>query len=160
VQLSAQFNSLRDGPRSVPRPRPLLLVVASIVAWAGSLIVCALLVAIGVRVFPDTAGYAHFQFADYAKLTTIGVLVGCVAWPIFCAVFVRPRLIYVAAGVLASVALLAPDAWILLHGAPMDAVLVLVAMHVGVAGVTLPALVLLAPPTVRPTRLPRSTHQQ
>jgi hypothetical protein len=160
VQLSKEINSLRNGSRTVPRPRPLLLVVASIAAWAGSLIVCALLVAIGVRVFPDTAGYVHFQFADYAKLTTIGVLVGCVAWPVFCAVFVRPRLVYVGAGVLASVALLAPDAWILLHGAPMHAVLVLVAMHVGVAGVMLPTLVLLAPPTVRPTRLPASTRQR
>jgi hypothetical protein len=135
-------------------------VLSSIVALSGSLLACALLVLIGVRVFPDTAGYVHFQFADYAKLTIIGVLVGCIAWPVFCAVFVRPRLMYVWATILASVVLLAPDAWILLHGAPLHAVIVLVAMHLAVAAVTLSALVFLAPPTLRRLRVPRSAARR
>jgi hypothetical protein len=160
VQLSTMLNSPGNKGRSVPRPRPLLLVLASIVALSGSLLACAVLVLIGVRVFPDTAGYAHFQFPDYAKLTTIGVLVGCVAWPVFCAVFVRPRLMYLWAAILASVVLLAPDGWILLHGAPVDAVDVLVAMHLAVAAVTVSALVFLAPPTLRPQRVPRSAGQR
>jgi hypothetical protein len=110
------------------------------------------LVLLAVRVFPATAGYAHFQFDDYAKLTTVGVLIGCVAWPVFCAVFVRARLMYLLAALVASVVLLAPDAWILLHGAPFDAVLVLVAMHIAVAAATCAALVLIAPPVARPAR--------
>jgi hypothetical protein len=146
VQLSSEINSFRDRTRVVRRPQPLRLVLASIVALSGSLVACAVLVLIGVRLFPETVGYAHFQFADYARLTTIGVVIGCVAWPVFCAVLVRARLMYVWATILASVVLLAPDAWILLRGAPIHAVVVLVAMHVAVAAVTLPALTLLAPP--------------
>jgi hypothetical protein len=160
MQLSTVVHSPGDRSRSIPRPRPLLLVVATIVALSGSLLACAVLVLIGVRVFPDTAGYVHFQFSDYAKLTTIGVLVGCVAWPVFCAVFVRPRLLYVWATILASAVLLAPDAWILLNGAPPHAVLVLVAMHLAVAAVMLSALVFLAPPTIKPKRAPRSAARR
>ena len=126
------------------------LVLASIVALTGSLLACSVLVLLGVRAFPATAGYVHFQFADYAKLTTIGVLVGCVAWPVFCAVFVRARLLYIWAAIAASVVLLAPDAWILLHGAPLEAVVVLVAMHVAVAAITLTALIFLAPAVPHP----------
>jgi hypothetical protein len=152
VRISAELNSLRTGSDRSPRPNPLLLVLASIVALSGSLLACAVLVLLGIRVFPATVGYAHFQFADYAKLTTIGVLIGCVAWPVFCAVFVRARLAYLWATIVASVVLLAPDGWILLHGAPFDAVLVLVAMHLAVAAVTCSALVLVAPPVARPAR--------
>jgi hypothetical protein len=152
VQLSTVVNLPTIKTGIVCRPRPLLLVLASIVAWSGSLLTCAVLVMIGVAVFPDTAGYVHFRFVDYAKLTTVGVLVGCVAWPVFCAVFVRPRLLYVWATILVSMVLLAPDAWILLHGAPAHAVVVLVAMHLAVAAVTLLGLLLLAPPVPRSAR--------
>ena len=131
-----------------------MLLLASIVALTGSLLACSVLVLLGVRSFPATAGYAHFQFPDYARLIIIGVLIGCVAWPVFCAVFVRARVLYLWAAVVASVVLLAPDAWILLHGAPPDAVLVLVAMHIAVAAVTVTALVFLAPPAPRSASRP------
>ncbi|HEX3679152.1 MAG TPA: hypothetical protein VHU90_05485 [Galbitalea sp.] len=160
MQLSTVLNPPGNRNRSIPRPRPLLLVVATVVALSGSLLACAVLVLIGVSVFPDTAGYVHFQFSDYAKLTTIGVLVGCIAWPVFCAVFVRPRLLYLWATILASVVLLAPDAWILLHGAPPHAVIILVAMHLAVAAATLSALLILAPPALRPMRVPRSAARR
>ena len=160
MQLSTVLNPPGNRSRSIPRPRPLLLVLATIVALTGPLLACAVLVLIGVRAFPDTVGYVHFQFPDYAKLTTIGVLIGCIAWPVFCAVFVRPRLLYVWGTILASVVLLAPDAWILLHGAPPHAVAVLVAMHLAVAAVTLLALLFLAPPTFRPARVPRSVGRR
>ena len=150
MRLSAELNSFREGAGVVRRPRPVRLVLASIVALTGSLLACSVLVLLGVRAFPATAGYVHFQFADYAKLTTIGVLVGCVAWPVFCAVFVRPRLLYIWAAIAASVVLLAPDAWILLHSAPLEAVVVLVAMHVAVAAITLTALIFLAPAVPHP----------
>ena len=46
-----------------------------------SLAADAALVALGTTVFPATNGYVHFQFADYAKLTVIGVLIAGAAWP-------------------------------------------------------------------------------
>ena len=57
------------------------IVVATVLSVAGSLLADAALVAIGTSVFPATKGYVHFQFHDYAKLTVIGVIVACTAWP-------------------------------------------------------------------------------
>ena len=57
-------------------------VFASLVAIVGSLVADAILVAIGVTVFPSTNGFPHFRFSDYATLTVIGVGAACVAWPI------------------------------------------------------------------------------
>jgi hypothetical protein len=34
------------------------------------------------HLFPRTAGYDHFRFSDYAKLTVIGVLIGAAGWPV------------------------------------------------------------------------------
>ena len=64
--------------------------MATVVAIVGSLLADALLVAMGTLVFPATKGYVHFHFADYAKLTIVGVIVACAAWPIV------PRLTSVA----------------------------------------------------------------
>src|ERR1700686_4265088 len=69
------------------RPRhsqPLMsrLVLATVAAVAGSLAADALLVVIGQALFPSTRGYVHFQFSDYAKLTVIGVIIACAAWPV------------------------------------------------------------------------------
>jgi hypothetical protein len=57
------------------------VVLATVVSLVGSLAVDAALVAIGEAVFPSTKGYVHFQFSDYSKLTIIGVIIACVAWP-------------------------------------------------------------------------------
>ena len=56
--------------------------MATVLAIAGSLAADAALVAIGTRLFPATKGYVHFQFDDYARLTVIGVVIACAAWPI------------------------------------------------------------------------------
>ena len=64
-------------PPSGPR-----VVAALALSVAGSLAVDALLVTLGEAVFPSTKGFGHFQFSDYAKLTVIGVLIACAAWPI------------------------------------------------------------------------------
>jgi hypothetical protein len=42
-------------------------------------------------VFPSTKGYGHFQFSDYAKLTIIGVIIACVAWPIVTRIYSAHR---------------------------------------------------------------------
>ena len=66
-------------------------VVATVASLAGSLLVDAGLVAIGEAVFPSTKGYGHFQFADYAKLTVVGVIVACLAWPVVVRISSSPR---------------------------------------------------------------------
>lgn len=50
------------------------VLAATLASIVGSLAADALLVVIGQAVFPSTRGYVHFQFADYAKLTVIGVI--------------------------------------------------------------------------------------
>ena len=58
------------------------VALATVLSVAGSLAADALLVFIGTRLFPSTKGYVHFQFHDYARLTVIGVLIACAAWPV------------------------------------------------------------------------------
>ena len=129
------------------QPSAGLVVVASIVALVGSLVADALLVVIGTKVFPSTKGYVHFQFSDYAKLTTIGVIGACVGWPIVTRVSSAPRWLYLRLAVLVTLVLLLPDVWILAHGAPLKAVFVLVLMHLAIAVVTYNAMVRIAPVT-------------
>jgi hypothetical protein len=58
------------------------VVLATVVSLAGSIAVDAALVAIGDAVFPSIKGYVHFRFSDSPKLTVIGVIIACVAWPL------------------------------------------------------------------------------
>jgi hypothetical protein len=120
------------------------VVVATVASLAGSLAADAILVAIGTAIFPSTKGYAHFQFSDYSKLTIIGVLIACVAWPVVTRISSAPRWLFFRLAIVVTVVLLAPDAWLLLRGAPSKAVLVLVVMHLAIAVVTYNCLVHLA----------------
>jgi hypothetical protein len=61
-----------DWAPSRQQPPPGRMVLATAVAIVGSLLADAILVAIGTAAFPATAGYGHFRFDDYAKLTVIG----------------------------------------------------------------------------------------
>lgn len=126
-------------------PRPLRVAVATAVALAGSLAADAALAAIGIALFPATRGYAHFQFADYAKLTVIGVLVACAGWPVVSRVSSAPRPLFRWLAVLVTVALYLPDLYLLVLGQPGTAVAVLMAMHLAIAVITYQALVRLAP---------------
>ncbi|MGO9456209.1 MAG: DUF6069 family protein [Acidimicrobiales bacterium] len=131
-------------------PRMAAVVVATVVALAGSLAADAALVALGTAIFPSTRGYVHFAFGDYAKLTVIGVLVACAAWPVVTRITSAPRWLFLRLAVAVTLVLFLPDVWILLHGAPLDAVAVLMAMHVAIAVVTYNSLVHLAPLRRRP----------
>ena len=122
--------------------RVLLATVASV---AGSLAADALLVAAGKAVFPSTKGFVHFQFSDYAKLTVIGVVVACVAWPIVTRISSAPRWLFFRLAVLVTLVLLLPDLYILHMGEPVKGVAVLMVMHVTIALVTYNLLVHLAP---------------
>jgi hypothetical protein len=130
-----------------PRHRPptaTRVVVATVAALVGSLLVDAALVAVGTHLFPSTRGYVHFQFSDYAKLTVIGVLVACMAWPVVTRISRDPRWLFLRLAVLVTAVLLLPDLWLLLNGQPHEAVAVLVAMHLGIALVTYNCLVRVA----------------
>jgi hypothetical protein len=128
-----------------PRPRPPALVLAILVAILGSLAADAVLVAAGVAVFPSTKGYVHFHFADYSKLTVIGILIAAAGWPVITAVSSVPRWIYLRLAVLVTLVLWLPDVWILMKGQPAGAVAVLMVMHVAIAVITYNAMVRLAP---------------
>jgi hypothetical protein len=125
------------------------VLLATVVAIAGSLLADALLVVIAQAVFPATRGYAHFQFDDYAKLTVIGVLIACAAWPVTTRITSRPRWMFVrmAAGV--TLVLWLPDVYLLVKGQPAKAVAFLFMMHLAIALVTYNALVYLAPVRAR-----------
>jgi uncharacterized protein DUF6069 len=127
------------------QPSAARVVLATVVSIAGSLLADALLVVIAQAVFPGTKGYAHFQFADYAKLTVIGVIIACVAWPVTTRITSRPRWMFRWMAVLVTLALWLPDVCILMLGQPGNAVAVLFVMHLAIALVTYNALVRLAP---------------
>ena len=74
------------------QPSGARVALATIVALAGSLIADAAIIAIGTRVFPSTGnGYVHFRFSDDGKVTAIGVLIACVAWPFVTRISTAPR---------------------------------------------------------------------
>lgn len=120
-------------------------IVATVLAVAGSLIADALLVWVGTALFPATRGYEHFQFADYAQLTIIGVLIACIAWPITTRISTSPRWLFTRMAYAVTLVLLLPDVWLLIQRQPGRAVGVLIVMHLAIAVVTYLALTRLAP---------------
>ena len=119
--------------------------MATLLAIAGSLAADAVLVTIGQAVFPSTKGYSHFQFPDYCKLTVIGVIIACVAWPVVTRVTSAPRWLFFRLAVLVTLVLWLPDLYLLAKGQSGEAVAVLMVMHVAIALVTYNLLVRLAP---------------
>jgi hypothetical protein len=126
-------------------PTIIRLAVATVLSIAGSLLVDALLVAVGTRVFPSTKGYVHFEFHDYAKLTILGVVIACAAWPVVCRVGAAPRWIFFRLAIAVTAVLLLPDLYILHQGQPVRGVCVLMVMHLAIALVTYNLLVHVAP---------------
>ncbi len=137
------------------QPPAARVAIATVLAIAGALLADALTVAIATRVLPSTAGYEHFRFDDYAKLTVIGVVVGCAGWPIVTRITSAPRWLFVRLAVLITLVLFLPDVWILVKGQPLEAVAVLMLMHVAVALVTYNAVVRIAPVRHTGLRQPR-----
>ncbi len=134
-----------DWTPSHRQPSGVRLVVATIVSLLGSLLADAVIVAIGIRVFPSTKGYVHFQFSDYGKLTVIGVLIACIAWPVVTRVSSDPRWLFFRLAILVTLVLWLPDIYILHQGQSGKAVAVLMTMHLAIALVTYNALVRIAP---------------
>jgi hypothetical protein len=143
--ISRALNTVRvDFAPANRQPSALRIVAATIVAIAGSLAADALLVVIGERVFPSAKGYVHFRFADYAKLTIIGVVIAALAWPIVRRVSSAPRWLYSRLAVLVTLVLLLPDVWLLHQHQSARAVAVLMVMHVAIAVVTYVAVTRIA----------------
>ena len=131
-----------------PRHRPPNLAAVAI-ATVASLVLCLLadwlLAKLAVAVFPADQGYVHFQFSDYAKLTIVGVIIACVAWPIVARVTWDPRWVFFRLAILVTIVLLLPDLYIWMSGQPLRAVLFLVIMHLAIALITYNLLVHVAP---------------
>lgn len=121
------------------------LLLATVVSIAGSLAADALIVVIAQALVPSDKGYVHFQFGDYAKLTVIGVIIACVAWPIVTRITSQPRWMFFRMAILVTLVLWLPDVYILVRGQPGRAVAFLFLMHLAIALVTYNALVHLAP---------------
>jgi len=126
------------------QPSAGMVVVATVASLIGSVAADAILVAVGTAVFPSTKGYVHFRFGDYSKLTIIGVLIACLAWPVVTRISSAPRWLFFRLAIAVTVVLLAPDAWLLLRGGPPQAIFVLVLMHLAIAVITYNCLVHLA----------------
>lgn len=127
------------------QPSGLRVVIATIVSLLGSLIADAAIVAVGTRAFPSTKGYVHFQFSDYGKLTVIGVLIACAAWPVVTRISSEPRWLFFRLAILVTLVLWLPDVYILHQGQSGKAVATLMAMHLAIALVTYNVLVRIAP---------------
>ena len=126
------------------QPSALRVAIATVVSVAGSLAADAILVVIGQAIFPSTKGYVHFQLSDYGKLTVIGVLIACAAWPIVTRISSAPRWLFVRMAIAVTLVLWLPDLWILHQGQPVQAVAVLMVMHLAIAVVTYNCLVHIA----------------
>ncbi len=131
--------------RPAGRPPSASRVIAALaVSVVGSLGADAVLVAIGTTVFPSTKGYGHFQFSDYAKLTIIGVVIACLAWPVVTRISSAPRWLFFRLAILVTLVLWLPDLYILYRGEPVRAVAVLMTMHLAIALITYNSLVHIA----------------
>jgi len=138
-------------------PSVIRWVVATVASLAGSLLVDAALVAIGEAVFTSTKGYGHFQFSDYGKLTVVGVIVACVAWPVVTRISSAPRWMFFRMAVAVTLVLWLPDIYILINGQSGKAVAVLMLMHLAIALITYNCLVHIAPPRRRRRAVSRLT---
>jgi hypothetical protein len=137
------------------QPAAWRVLLATIASLAGSLAADAILVAIGTTVFPSTKGYVHFQFSDYGKLTVIGVIIACVAWPVTTRITSAPRWMFFRMAILVTLVLWLPDLYILYRGQSAKAVAVLMVMHLAIAVVTYNLLTRLAPVrSAQPVRPP------
>jgi hypothetical protein len=126
------------------QPTAVRVLAATIASIAGSLAADALLVVIGQAVFPSTKGYVHFQFGDYSKLTVIGVVIACLAWPVVTRISSSPRWLFLRMAIAVTLVLWIPDVYILVLGQSATAVAVLFVMHLAIAVVTYNFLVHLA----------------
>jgi hypothetical protein len=134
-----------DLPFGRAQPRAVRVLIALVAAVVLSVAACWALATAAVALMPSTAGYEHFGFQDYAKLTVIGVVIAALAWPVVTLLSSHAHRIYLLADVVVVLISLAPDLWIIRGGQPIPAVLVLMLMHVALGVITYPVMVYGAP---------------
>jgi hypothetical protein len=134
-----------DFPGDVQQPSGVRLAIATAVSLVGSVVADAVLVAIGTTIFISTKNYTHFRLSDYGKLTVIGVLIACAAWPAVTWISSAPRWLFFRLAILVTLVLWLPDLYILIRGQPAEAVGILMTMHLAIGLVTYNSLVRLAP---------------
>ena len=134
-----------DFPSDRRQPSAARITLATILSLAGSLAADAILVAVGTVIFPSTKHYVHFRPSDYGKLTIIGVIIACAAWPVVARISSASRWLFFRLAVLVTLVLLVPDLYLLYRHQPVEAVLILMSMHLAIALVTYNALVRVAP---------------
>jgi Family of unknown function (DUF6069) len=144
--MDRSFDLLRiDFQPKHTQPSTVRVLLATVVALVGSLAADAILVAIAKAVVPSIKDYSHFAFSDYGKLTVIGVIIACVAWPVVARFTDAPRWLFCRLAVLVTLVLLLPDVYILNQGQPPRAVAVLMVMHLAIGLITYNLLVNVAP---------------
>lgn len=143
-----------DLPGPAGTPRLLRFLAATVAAVVLSLLACAVVAAATKSLVPAVAGYEHLQVQDWAKLTVIGIVLASLGWPVAGLLWSRARRPFLLLTVLVTVVSFVPDLWILRQGQPAGGVLALAVMHVAVAVVTYPALVLIAPQRHLPAPAP------
>ncbi|MBO0705260.1 MAG: hypothetical protein J2P39_08070 [Candidatus Dormibacteraeota bacterium] len=122
-----------DFQPSARQPSVPLTALAIAVGVLLSLAASFLIVHLTLALFPALAGYEHFRFSDYARLTVIGSLIACAGWPVLTRVSSAPVRVYVALAVLGTLVLYLPDLYILfVLREPATAVAALMVMHVAV----------------------------
>lgn len=134
-----------DFPSYRQQPSAFGMIIATVVSLAGSLAADAILVAIGTAVFASTKNYVHFRPSDYGKLTIIGVIIACAAWPVVTWISSAPRWLFFRLAILVTLVLYLPDLYLLYRNQPVTAVAILMSMHLAIALVTYNALVRIAP---------------
>jgi len=67
---------------------------------------------------------ARFQFQDYAKLTVVGVVIACLAWPVVTRISSAPRWLFFRLVVVVTLVPWLPDLYLLDLGQPGRAVAV------------------------------------
>jgi hypothetical protein len=126
-------------------PRASRVVLAGIVSIVGSLVVDAVLVAIGKALF-SPGDFGPFHFGSYAPLTVLGIVAAVVGWANLVRMCSEPRWVVTRAAILVTVVLLIPD-FAILPNNPAGAVATLMVMHIAIAVITYASLLLVAPAT-------------
>jgi hypothetical protein len=137
----------RIQPQTARAMPPLTQVAkAGIVSVIGSVIASVVLASIGQVSFSYPKEFDKFTPPGYIALTVIGVLAATLAWPVVTRLTASPRWLFSRLAVVVTVVLLLPDFWLLTQaGNPLGPVVMLMVMHLAIAAITYPALVLLAP---------------
>jgi hypothetical protein len=125
-------------------PKVTRVASAGMIAVVGSLVVDAVLVALGRAVFDPASSFGPFHFSSYAPLTVLGVVAATIGWGILVHLTSVPRWVLRRAAVVVTVALLIPDVAIL-PGNPDGGVATLMVMHIAIAVITYASLLRVAP---------------